>query len=202
MHTKQSYCLALLTILLLTGTPAWAHVSDHHTGLWAGLAHPFSGLDHLLAAFGIGMWAWARRIAADKRKVHMLTAACLAMILLSLLFAASLPATSLEWLLAGSVLVTGLLVLFAARLPFWSAALLAGFFVACHACAHVVEMPVAMFESVYSAVAYTGGFTAATLALFATGMIVARLLEKSDSRSVPMMGGALAACGLYLLNAV
>lgn len=202
MHTKHFYRFAALAMLLLAGFPAWAHVSYYHTGLWAGLAHPFSGLDHLLAAFGIGVWAWSRKIVTDKHKVYVLGTACLGIILLSLLFAAWLPAASLEWLLTSSVLVTGLLVLFAARLPFWSAALLSGFFIACHTYAHIVEMPPPLLENTNSTAAYIGGFTLATLALLAIGMIAARLLEKSDTRGVPMMGGGLAACGLYLLSVV
>lgn len=204
MHTKHAYRLVLLTTLLLAGSPAWAHVSYQHTGLWAGLAHPFSGLDHLLAAFGIGAWAWSRKITVDKYKVFAPGAAYLGMVLFSLMFAVSwLPAASLEWLLAGSVLMIGLLVLTAARLPFRSGALFAGFFVACHGYAHIVEMPEALLESVYATAAYTAGFAAATLALFAGGMIAARLLEKLLSgRTAPLIGGGLTTCGLYLLAAV
>lgn len=204
MHTRHTHRLAVSIMLLLAGMPAWAHPSFQHTGFWAGLAHPFLGPDHVLAAFGIGVWAWARRMAADNQTYKAYApAACLGMILCALLFAAGLPAVSLEWLLAGSVLCIGLMVLLAARLPLRGAALLAGFFIACHAGAHLIEMPAAWRQSAYATTMYAGGFLAATLVLFAGGLWMARRLEASpDRRGLPLIGGLLAAGGLYLLNAV
>lgn len=204
MHTKHFYRLVVSAMLLLAGMPAWAHPSFQHSGFWAGLAHPFLGPDHVLAAFGIGVWAWSRRIAADKQTYKSYApAVCLGMIFCTLLFAAGLPAASLEWLLAGSVLGTGLMILLAARLPLRGAALLAGFFIACHAGAHLIEMPADWRQSAYATTMYAGGFLAATLMLFAGGLCVARWLETSPARrGLPLTGGLLAAGGLYLLNAV
>src|SRR5690349_3496651 len=37
---------------------AFAHTGLHDTqGFLAGFSHPFSGLDHLLAMFAVGLWA-------------------------------------------------------------------------------------------------------------------------------------------------
>ncbi|HEY0060604.1 MAG TPA: HupE/UreJ family protein, partial [Telluria sp.] len=51
---KKIFTLALCLIAL----PAAAH-SGHgpELGFAAGLAHPFTGLDHLLAMLGVGMWS-------------------------------------------------------------------------------------------------------------------------------------------------
>jgi hydrogenase/urease accessory protein HupE len=47
-----------LVALALAGliSPALAH-SGHAGGLAAGLAHPFTGLDHMLAMVAVGLWA-------------------------------------------------------------------------------------------------------------------------------------------------
>lgn len=204
MHTRHIHRLVVSAMLLLAGTPAWAHPFFQHTDFWAGLAHPFLGPDHVLAALGIGVWAWSRRLTADNQtyKAYVLPA-CLGMVLCALLFAAGLPAVSLEWLLAGSVLGTGLLVLLAARLPFRSAALLAGFFIACHTGAHVIEMPAAWHQNAYATTLYASGFLVATLTLFAGGLLMASWLEAlPGKRGLPLTGGLLAAAGVYLLNAV
>lgn len=49
----------LLTAIILLGTSsaAFAHPGHDVSGLAAGLVHPFSGLDHLLAMVAVGLWA-------------------------------------------------------------------------------------------------------------------------------------------------
>src|SRR3989338_9868752 len=44
-------------LLLATSSTAFAHTGHNITGLAAGLMHPFSGLDHLLAMVAVGLWA-------------------------------------------------------------------------------------------------------------------------------------------------
>ena len=55
---KRGYqILAALTILFLAGT-AQAHTfGAHDAGFVSSLAHPFIGLDHLLALVAVGLWA-------------------------------------------------------------------------------------------------------------------------------------------------
>lgn len=204
MYSQKIYHrLAVLTTLLLAISPAWAHASHDHAGLWAGLTHPFSGLDHILAMFGIGVWAGSGKIAFNKHQVLVLGLACLTGVTFLLAVFTALPAFPLEWLLAGSVLVAGLLVLFAARLPFWSTTFLAGFLIASHACAHFIEMPAALQASTYASAGYIGGFALTTAVLFLSGAITAWGFEKLFvARGLPFTGGVLAVCGLYLLTAV
>ena len=53
--------LALRGVLLLPGL-ASAHIVPETThGFREGLAHPFTGLDHLLAMFAVGLWAAQHR---------------------------------------------------------------------------------------------------------------------------------------------
>ena len=43
---------------LLLPTLVFAHTGTHgHEGLIAGLWHPFTGVDHLLAMFAVGLWS-------------------------------------------------------------------------------------------------------------------------------------------------
>ena len=48
--------LAALATLSVTATAALAH-PGHGGGLAGGLAHPFTGLDHMLAMVAVGLWA-------------------------------------------------------------------------------------------------------------------------------------------------
>ena len=46
-------------LLILTPSVALAH-PGHGIGFLAGLEHPLTGMDHLLAMLAIGLWAAAR----------------------------------------------------------------------------------------------------------------------------------------------
>ncbi len=56
----------LLAALALLAAPAlaFAHPGHGEHGLVAGLAHPLTGLDHLLAMFAVGLWAAQQQGAA------------------------------------------------------------------------------------------------------------------------------------------
>ena len=43
--------------LFLSPALAFAHGGHDHSGLLAGVAHPITGLDHLLAMLAVGLWA-------------------------------------------------------------------------------------------------------------------------------------------------
>src|SRR5689334_11318431 len=67
MNTRSKlhrFCIAMPAALLLLAATAGAHPGHtHETGsIGWGLAHPFTGIDHLLAAFAVGMLAalWGR----------------------------------------------------------------------------------------------------------------------------------------------
>lgn len=50
--------------LFLTPAVAFAHAGHDHSGLMAGVAHPVTGLDHLLAMLAVGLWAAQQRGSA------------------------------------------------------------------------------------------------------------------------------------------
>lgn len=115
MKSKVSSVLLGLMAYLAAIPVASAHTfGTHGAGLAAGLAHPFLGLDHLLAMSAVGIWAaqlggrasgWMPAAFAGV----MLAAACLG--------AGGLELPMLEPAIASSVLILGLLLALAVRLP-------------------------------------------------------------------------------------
>lgn len=196
--------IAALLVLSFIAFPVFAHPSHDHAGFFAGLLHPLFGLDHLLAAFGIGLWAQARKQAFDKQTLVALVLTGIALlggVGFAGLFGIGLFGGMLETLLAVTVLLTGLLVLTASRLSFWIAAALAAVFMLVHASAHFVEMPAAGANSSLAVSGYIAGFIAATLGLFMLGAFCARLFAGLRfERGLPLSGAMLMVCGTYLLG--
>ena len=155
---------ALLTVLLAVPAAAFAHVgadggAHAHAGFVDGLAHPFTGLDHLAAMLAVGVWS--ALTARQARDMAWAPAAFVAMLLagaLAGMAGAALPAV--EPMIAASLLVLGLLVLARLRLPGPAAAALVGAFAVFHGLAHGVELA-----------GETGGAAALAGMLLATGLL-------------------------------
>ena len=62
--------------LLCISTAASAHPGHNVSGFSAGLLHPFSGMDHLLAMFAVGLWA----AQMGGRKIWLLPATFMSML--------------------------------------------------------------------------------------------------------------------------
>lgn len=174
--------------------PALAHtgIGAHGSGLLTGFLHPLMGLDHMLAMLGIGLWA----VQLGKRATWMVPLAFVAVMIggaaLSL-SGAALP--MVEFGIAGSVLVIGVLVAFGARMPVALAMSLAGAFALFHGHAHGTELPGFAHPAAYGA-----GFVAATALLHGAGIGIAYLVRK-HAASLPfrIAGAAMAAVGGGLL---
>lgn len=94
---------------LAASTSAFAHPGHGlESGFAAGFMHPFSGWDHLLVMFALGIWA-ARRPAAQGWQLPVLFVTVMA--LSASLAMAWVPVSLAETLVAASVLVMGLLLL-------------------------------------------------------------------------------------------
>jgi urease accessory protein len=102
-----------------------------------------------------------------------------------------------EFGILGSVLVLGVLVALAPRLPLWAPAVIVGLFALFHGHAHGTEMP-----ETASGLAYGLGFMLATAVLHGIGvgfgLGVGRAAQPTLLRAA---GGAIAATGLVLLVA-
>jgi urease accessory protein len=93
-----------------------------------------------------------------------------------------------------SVLILGVFIAAAVRLPLPASIVIVGLFALCHGHAHGAEMP----ESV-SGLAYAGGFILATALLHATGIGLGVAIEEvAAGRFVRFAGAAIALCGVSL----
>ncbi|MEO6339088.1 MAG: HupE/UreJ family protein, partial [Caulobacteraceae bacterium] len=101
---------------LMFATPALAH-SGHgeHGGLVAGFIHPMTGLDHMLAMVGVGLWAGL----VLKRGWWLWPAAFVGFMIVG--FAAGLggggPLPGVEAVIGASVVALGLAVAFNLKAP-------------------------------------------------------------------------------------
>lgn len=198
MRNASTKILVSMLLLGASGT-ALAHPGHDVSGFAAGLMHPFSGMDHLLAMLAVGLWAAQENTGKNgKRKIWLLPATFMTML-------AAGAAVALEWQgmpmieagIASSVLALGLLITLSAQLPaVFSIALTAvfGFF---HGYAHGLELP----DSVAPA-EYALGFLAATASLHLCGIAVGVATRDRYASLAKMLGVAIAASGVYLLASV
>lgn len=154
-------------------------------GFAAGVAHPFTGLDHLAAMLALGLWAGTLKSAAR-------WSAPIAFVLMMLvgavlgLNAVTLPGVELG--IAVSVCALGVLLMARVQVTAALAAILASMFAVFHGYAHGAEAAGA------HAVSYLSGFTLSTLALHLSGLWLATRMRESMLRTTGMaltIGGAL-----------
>jgi len=172
---------------------ASAHIGTHPGGgLVTGLAHPFMGLDHLLAMVAVGMWAAQR----GGRHLLLLPATFVATMAAGAVAGTyGLPLPQVEGMVALSVLVLGLLVALALNTRWvWPVSLVA-LFALFHGHAHGTEMP--EFSAPWL---YFAGFTIATAALHAIG-VAAGVVLKTRPGILRAGGAAIGLAGSWLLLA-
>ena len=172
---------------------ASAHIGAHpEGGLATGLAHPFMGLDHLLAMVAAGMWA----AQCGRRYLLLLPATFVATMAAGAVAGTfGLPLPQVEGMVALSVLVLGLLVALALNTRWvWLVSLVA-LFALFHGHAHGTEMP--EFSAPWL---YFAGFTIATAALHAIG-VAAGVALKTRPGILRAAGAAIGLAGSWLLIA-
>lgn len=162
-----------------------AHVSADH-GLSAGLLHPLTGLDHLLAMVAVGLFA-----ARASRPLLAPATFVLAMALG--LASGGLGVAPLELGVALSVVALGLLVALGSRLPHTASLALVATAGLLHGHAHGAEVPLSSSLALFAI-----GALASTTALHLMGLLVARRLTQDLVR---VGGGLIASAGLVLMLA-
>lgn len=187
----------LTTILLLgASSTAFAHPGHDVSGFAAGLMHPYSGLDHLLAMVAVGLWAAQGRTGKHgTRKVWLLPATFMAMLAVGAGIATqwqSLPLV--EAGIATSVLSLGLLIMLALQLPVALSVSITALFGLFHGYAHGLELPRSAAPAEYAL-----GFLAATASLHLCGIATGLAIRKHDAFLTRLLGSAIAICGAYLL---
>jgi urease accessory protein len=194
---RQALCFLSLATLLLLPTVAHAHVGFGSTiGFVDGVAHPFSGIDHICAILGVGLWAAQR----GGRAIWLVPAAFLVVMMAGgLLGMAHVLVPFVEPGIIASVLILGLLVATAARLPLAASAFLVGVFALFHGHAHGAEMP-----TTAAGISYGLGIMMSTFLLLGCGMALGVAANKSRAPWVSRYSGAammvfgLGLCAAYL----
>ncbi len=182
----------LTALLLSLAGPAVAH-PDHEA---SGLVHPFTGIDHLLAMVGVGLWA---SLLAIRKPVTAVLVPAAFVVMMAVGAAAGFAGIKLplvEAVILASVLVVGGLLVGAVRLPVALAMAVVGLFAVFHGYAHALEAPATGTGG------YILGFLAATglLQLFGLGLgwAVQRTVGLAGLRA---LGGVVMAGGAFVLLA-
>ena len=198
MRNASTKILVAMLLLVSSGT-AFAHPGHDVSGFAAGLMHPFSGMDHLLAMVAVGLWAAQGNNGGSAgngtRKVWLLPAAFMIMLVAGAGIAMqwqSLPLV--EAGIATSVLSLGLLIMLALQLPVALSVSITALFGLFHGYAHGLELPRSAAPAEYAL-----GFLAATASLHLCGIATGLAIRKHDVFLTRLLGSAIAICGAYLL---
>jgi len=173
-----------LVLAVAFANPALAHTGAEHAFSFAsGFKHPFTGLDHMLAMVAVGLWAGLN----GGRALWVWPVAFVGvMVLGGALGISGIALPMVEAGILASVVVLGLLVLAAARLPVAAGALLVAVFALLHGHAHGAEL-----SGGAPAASYAAGFAIATAILHAIGIGVSRMASNANGRLAVRGAGAL-----------
>lgn len=186
--------LILAAVLVMGAGPALAHAGHGDTsGFIAGLSHPLLGPDHLLAMLAVGLWSG---FVLPQRFWLGAATFLAAMVAGAALSWAGVHIPMVESWITASVVVFGLLTLFARRgqaagVTALSLAAISGFAL-CHGHAHATEAQ-------GNALAYLAGFLAATAALHLAGIGLARSVANGRAARLVQSGLGLGIAGAGLL---
>jgi urease accessory protein len=192
MNIRNTPIFAIASVLeWLWAAPASAHTfGAEGAGMVEGLAHPFLGLDHLLAMVAVGFWAtqlggralWQVPLAF----VFMMAGG-------AWLGHLNLGIAHVELMIAISVLALGMMIAASVRLSTAASVMAVSVFALFHGYAHGQEMPQAGAPLVYA-----GGFVLATVCLHLIGIGLGQALSRRP-RVARLAGGLVATAGACLL---
>lgn len=189
---------SLVWLLVLAGyfvfpSTAQAHVQQGQAvSFLAGLGHPWSGLDHVLAMIAVGLWG----AQLGKPAIWILPITFpLVMSFGAMMGLIGIPLPGIEIGIAVSAIVLGILILGEVRLKLIVAAIIVGCFAIFHGHAHGTELPAGQ-----SGLLYSMGFVIATGCLHAIGIGVG-LIHRWPMGKLALRGsgGLIAAMGILFL---
>jgi len=184
---------ALPLLCLVAIEPALAHEQQGQAaGFFSGLAHPVSGLDHVLAMVAVGLWG--AQLGAPAIWV-LPVAFPLVMAFGGFLGLLGVPLPGVEPGIAASAILLGAMVATEARPPLGRAALLVALFAVFHGHAHGTELPAG-----HSGLFYSVGFVAATGGLHAAGIALGLAHRwRRGQIAIRAAGAAIGTAGVYFL---
>lgn len=182
--------LTLAASAAAIASPVFAHVGDHAGGgLVAGLLHPVTGVDHLLAMVAIGLWAGlvggAARLAVPLAFLAAMAIGCV-------LAVQGVHLPLVEAGILASVIALGALAAAATRLGPLAGTVLAVPFGLLHGHAHGAEM------AGDGVLAYGLGMLGATAALHALGLALASPPAEWGRLAARALGGVIVLAGFVL----
>jgi len=193
MKSTTRRWLPLASFLL--GLPLAAEAHDggaHVAGFAAGLLHPLTGLDHLVAMVALGIWAALLGGAATRRLPLIFM---LAMALGGTVGLAGVDLPGVEAGIAASAILLGALLVFDLRAPLFAGGLIGAVAGLLHGHAHGGELPADA-----DALGYCAGFLLCTAVLHLAGVMLGSSLRAAAAR--PLLrgaGAAVAASGMFFV---
>jgi urease accessory protein len=196
MKTSLKIPAAVTALTLAMATPAMAHeVNGIGGGFVSGFAHPFLGLDHVVAMVAVGLWgAFLQRPAMWLLPVVF----PLVMAMGGGLGIAGVPIPAVEAGIAASAIVLGLMVALTVKAPLIVAAIIVGAFAVFHGHAHGTELPASAHG-----LAYSTGFVISTGLLHLAGIALGMLVRWPVGLvAVRATGGVIALVGVLFLTGI
>ena len=194
-RSRSAIRIAATAVLCFQASVALAHVGqgDVSGGFVAGVEHPVFGLDHVVAMVAVGIWG----AQLGQPAIWLLPVTFpLVMSFGGIVGGLGVPIPGIEIGIALSAVILGCMIAFAAKPPLWIAAVLVGTFAICHGYAHGAEFP----DSA-NAIAFAAGFVVATGTLHALGILIGVANKwRRGGHVLRVIGGGVAACGLYFLG--
>lgn len=179
-------------LLTLVSAPAFAHAGAGPVdGLVHGLAHPLTGLGHVLAMVAVGLWAG---LVGGKARIAYPVAFVGAMALAGAWSMSGGRLPGAEAGIAASVVILGAAIALKASPPLVAGTLACGILAIFHGFTHGAEL-----TANASGLAYAGGFVIATAALHLAGILLAGILAVRAPLFARVAGGGLVLAGVVLL---
>jgi urease accessory protein len=164
-------------------------------GFAAGVQHPLSGIDHLLAMIAVGLWAG---LCGGRREWLWPAAFVFSMVAGGVLGMSAVVAIPVEPAILTSVMVLGFATALSLRAPPVLGGMLIAVFGLAHGYAHGTEMP-----QTAHALGFAAGFTLATATLHMAGLLAAaRLRQLRLDFLARFAGGGIVIAGIGLILGV
>jgi len=182
--------------LLATALPAAAHPGHGPmSGFAAGIQHPLSGMDHLLAMIAVGLWAG---LCGSRREWLWPATFVFSMVAGGVIGMYAMITIPVEPVILASVMVLGLATALSLRAPLVPGGMLIAVFGMAHGYAHCTEIP-----QTAQALDFGAGFTLMTAALHAMGVLAAAGLRQLRLDFVARFaGGGIVIAGIGLILGV
>lgn len=193
MNKLAMMSVTTVVVFLLATATANAHTGmANASGLLAGLSHPYSGLDHVLAMLAVGCFA-ARQ---GGRAIWFIPSLFIgAMLIGGLAGAAGLAISFVEFAIASSLVIIGLILIFGKTVPATAVIAVVAGSAIFHGYAHGAEMPTDASRYIYSI-----GFIIATSTLLCIGVGVERAIDQLKAvwscRLATLGGGLMVLAGV------